>query len=254
MTIRTYWDQISDNYEDEIFSVIEHDRQGLVLSRIKKYSCPDGKASDLGCGIGNFLPALSSMFRDVTAIDVSPKCIARAQSRFKELVNVSYRTVDLAKGRVSLPKVDLSLCVNSIITPSLTQRNRMLDLACRHIRPGGHLIIVVPSLESVFLTDCRRIEWNLKRGMSPGNAVRAGFCTHMQRDYPGLRQGIIKIDDVDTKHFLEEELILLLENRGMGVLEIEKIRYSWKTEFERPPRWMKEPFPWDWLCVAGKKE
>lgn len=252
MTIRAYWDRIAGNYEDEIFSVIKRDRQGLVQSRIERYSCPPGTASDLGCGIGNFLPSLSSMFKQIIALDISPKCIARARARFKKLTNITYRTVDLSKQRVRLPKVDFALSVNSILTPSLIRRNRMLDAACRHIRPGGHLVLVVPSLESALLADYRLIEWNLKNGMSPGNAVRSGFIRYQGTDNPRLRQGIIKIDDVDTKHYLEEELIILLKGRKMEVLEIEKIQYSWETEFDQPPRWMKEPFPWDWLCVAKK--
>ena len=151
-----------------------------------------------------------------------------------------------------LPKVDFALSVNSLLTPSLTQRNSMFDLVCRHINPGGHLVLVVPSLESALLTDYRLIEWNLKSGMSPGNAVRSGFRTSKGSDIPRLRQGIVNIHGVDTKHYLEEELIILLKSRGMEVLEIEKIQYPWETEFDHPPRWMKEPFPWDWLCVAGK--
>lgn len=252
MKTQTYWDRIAENYEDEIFSVKKHDRQGLVVSQIDKYSCPDGKASDLGCGIGNFLPALSSRFKNVIALDISLKCIARAKSRFKELPNITYRNIDLSRPHVRLPGVDFALSVNSILTPSLTKRNRMLDLVCRHIRGGGHLVLVVPSLESALLASYRLIEWNLKDGMAPGNAVRAGFSRHDGTDNRRLRQGIVKIDSVATKHYLEEEILILLQNRGMKVLEMEKVQYSWETEFDQPPRWMKEPYPWDWLCVASK--
>ena len=121
MTVRTYWDRIAGNHEDEIFSVIKRDRQGLVRNRIKKYSCPAGTASDLGCGIGNFLPSLSSLFKQIIAFDISPKCIARAKETFKELPSISYRTIDLSKKRVRLPKVDFALSVNSILTSSLTR-------------------------------------------------------------------------------------------------------------------------------------
>ena len=252
MTIRKYWDRIAENYEEEIFSVLKRDRQGLVIDRIEKYSCPDGKASDIGCGIGNFLPALSKLFNHVIAVDIAPKCIKRAKSRSKEFMNISYRTVDLSRPRVRLTGVDFALCVNSILTTSLTKRNRMFDIVCRHIHPGGHLVLVVPSLESALFTDYRLIEWNIKSGMSPGNAVRSGFRHKDGTDNPRLRQGVVRIDNVDTKHYLEEELICLLESRGMNILEIEKIQYPWTTEFDSPPRWMKEPFPWDWLCVAGK--
>ena len=253
MSIRTHWDRIAENYEEEIFSVIKHDRQGMVLNKIKKYSCPEGKASDLGCGIGHFLPALSPFFGQVFAIDISPKCIARAKTRFKELQNISYRTVNLAEQGERLPKVDFALSVNSILTSSLTKRNNMLDIICRHIKAGGQLVLVVPSLESALFTDYRLIEWNLRSGMAPGNAVRSGFRQHDGTDNPRLRQGIVKIDSVNTKHYLKEELVCILESRRMKVLEIKKIQYPWTTEFDNPPRWMEKPFPWDWMCVASKK-
>jgi hypothetical protein len=56
-----------------------------------------------------------------------------------------------------------------------------------------------------------------------------------------------------TKHYLREELILLLEQEGFNIKSIQKVEYDWKTEFVKPPRWLKEPYPWDWMCVAKKK-
>ena len=34
--------------------------------------------------------------------------------------------------------------------------------------------------------------------------------------------------------------------------EIEKIEYAWDADFEDAPRWMQDPYPWDWLIVARK--
>lgn len=60
------------------------------------------------------------------------------------------------------------------------------------------------------------------------------------------------IDGVPTKHFLKEELNVLLAQKQMTVLEVKKLEYPWDTEFEHPPKWMKAPFPWDWLILARK--
>lgn len=128
----------------------------------------------------------------------------------------------------------------------------MLDVVCRHLRLNGHLVLVVPSLESALLANVRLIEWNLRNGLSTGAAARAGFKAHKHGDNRGLHQGIVRLDDVETKHYIEEELVVLLKSRGMQVLDIQKIEYPWTTEFVNPPRWMKDPYPWDWLCVAQK--
>lgn len=249
---RTYWNRMADRYEAEIFSVLAHDRTGLISGKVRQYGKKNQAASDIGCGTGNFLPLLSRQFRNILAVDLSSKCIAKAQAKYAHLTNVSYRTLDLGAAGVRLPKADFALCVNSAIAPSIAHRNRLLDVTCRHLRPGGHLVLVLPSLESSFLTDFRLVEWNLRDGLRPDIAVGAGFRAHRPTGRPRTHEGVVRIDNVETKHFLKEELLILLKNRGLRTLEIEKIEYSWKTEFTSPPRWMQAPFPWDWLFVARK--
>ena len=249
---RAYWDKAAEDYEAEIFDVFSQDRGGLVLGQIAKYGSRTHKASDLGCGTGRFLGSLSSAFQEVLAVDISPKCIARAQAANSHLTNVSYLTMDLAAGRERLPKVDFALSVNALLTPSLLQRGRIFDAIARHLRVGSHLVLVVPALESALLTDFRLIEWNLRSGMKPSAAVGGGFRAHGRTDSSRLHEGVVPIEDVPTKHYLKEELTAILEARRMKVVEIHKIEYSWKTEFESPPRWMKSPYPWDWLFVAQR--
>jgi SAM-dependent methyltransferase len=249
---RAYWDKIADDYEAEIFDVQKQDRAGLVLGYIRKYGSRVHRATDLGCGIGRFLAPLSRGFQEVLALDIAPKCIARAQVECSHLSNVTYLRMDLAAPRARLPKADFALSVNSLLTPSLPRRNRIFDAVANHLRSGSHLVLVVPALESALLTDFRHIQWNLRNGVKPSAAVRAGFRAHRQNDAPRLREGIILTDDVPTKHYLKEELIAILEQRRMTIVDIHKIEYSWKTEFVSPPRWMKTPYPWDWLVVAQK--
>jgi SAM-dependent methyltransferase len=249
---RAYWNRVADHYEAEIFDVFKHDRSGLVRSQIEKYGSQDRRASDLGCGIGRFLPPLSGNFGEVLAVDISSKCIARAKAEYSHLPNVTYLTMDLATPRTHLPKTDFALSVNALIMPSLAQRNRILDAVTKHLKIGSHFILVVPALESALFAYSRLIEWNLRSGMKPGAAVRAGFRAHKQSENLRLHEGIVPTGDVPTKHFLKEELIAILERRQMTIVDCLKIEYSWKTEFISPPRWMKAPYPWDWLCVAQK--
>lgn len=249
---RVYWNRMARSYEAEIFSVQANDRAGLVADGIRRYGKKHQAASDIGCGIGHFLPLLSGRFRRVLAVDLSARCIARAQARFPKLENITYRTADLAQPGVRLPPADFALCVNAAIAPDLSARNRLLDTACRHLRPGGHLVLVVPALESVLLTDFRLVEWNLRDGIRAGNAVRSAFRNFRPVARPRLHEGVVAVDGIDTKHFLREELLVLLEDRDMQPLEIRKIEYPWTSEFTRPPRWMRAPYPWDWLVVARK--
>ncbi len=33
---------------------------------------------------------------------------------------------------------------------------------------------------------------------------------------------------------------------------LDKIEYRWKTEIKQPPKWLGEPYPWDWMLVATR--
>ena len=129
----------------------------------------------------------------------------------------------------------------------------MLDSIARHLKPGGHLLLVVPSLESAHYTNFRLIQWNLREGFGDGEAVRAGFKSGTRVSSRQVRQGIVDAGGTLTKHFLREELQVLLGERGLAVRDFLKVEYAWRTEFSNPPRWLREPYPWDWLVHARKE-
>ncbi len=249
---RTYWNRMAGRYESEIFSVLEHDRSALIARQIRRYAGPARNATDVGCGIGHFLPLLSARFRRILAVDFSSRCIARARRRHAALPNIDFRTQDLAAPGARLPRADFALCVNAAISPSAAVRGRLFDVVARHLRPGAHLVLVVPALESVLLTDFRLIQWNRRDGQSPRRAAGSGFRAHRRAPRPRLHEGVVRIDGVETKHYLKEELQALLGNRGLRTRSVRKIQYPWSSEFTDPPRWMQSPYPWDWLVVAQK--
>jgi hypothetical protein len=112
-------------------------------------------------------------------------------------------------------------------------------------------LLVVPSLESVLYANARQLEWNLKDGMNIQKAMDAGLKSAHKKT-GSIGDGLINIEGVTHKHYLREELGLFLAGQGFKVMEIRKVEYRWNTEFENPPRWMKAPFPWDWMAVVEK--
>ena len=153
-----------------------------------------------------------------------------------------------------IPKVDFIFCVNSIIMPSMSKRSRYFTSISNHLNDGGHLLLVVPSFESATYSSIRLIEWNQRRGLSYGAAVMAVWNGNNKQKPSHLQQGIVNIDHVPTKHYLKEELCALFQGLNFDLHEIRKIEYGWKTEFCNPPKWMKEPYPWDWLVTAQKRQ
>jgi len=249
---REYWNKLADCYEDEVFNVLRNDRNGIVLDLIRKYGSSAKNATDYGCGVGRWLPCLCETFSSVLALDISRKCIDVAKTQCPQLQNVEYRTIDLTTRRPNLPKTHFALSVNTLIMPSLAARLRLFDVMVRHTLDDGHLLLVVPALESAMFADFRLIEWNLRSGLRPAAALRAGFCRHNERDKQRLHQGIVLADNVPTKHYLREELIAIFQHNNLRIKAIHKVEYSWKTEFDSPPGWMQQPYPWDWLVIAQK--
>jgi hypothetical protein len=130
----------------------------------------------------------------------------------------------------------------------------ILKKISKSLRPGGYFVLVVPSLESMLFAQFRLIQWNLKTGMTHDQAVSASIEETESALDLRLEEGLVDIDGFATKHYLKEELIVLLEDLRFDVASIEKVEYDWSTEFAAPPRWMKEPYPWDWLVLSKKRK
>ena len=241
------WDQVAVSFEEEIFNVPANDRKGLILAQVERLASNKAVATDLGCGVGRTLPMLADRYKHVYAVDVSSQCLAEASKVCNDRTNISYVHADLSRDRNGYPATDVVLRINTLLNASLEVREPLIDRTCRSVKRGGHLLLVVPSLNSALLTAFRRLQWNLRDGMPPNEARRDGALKG--RD---LGLGVVEIDGVPTKHYLKEELEAMLDQRGFRVSAVEKIEYPWTTEFTAPPRWMKAPYPWDWFVVARR--
>jgi 2-polyprenyl-3-methyl-5-hydroxy-6-metoxy-1,4-benzoquinol methylase len=245
---RNYWEKIAPDYNEEIFDVLHNDKKALIRSVIKKIASPSKTVIDAGCAIGKWLPVLSPSFKKVHAADISAKNLAIAKKNYPDYKNVEYLRVDLSSEKIKLPKCDVAVCINAILSDSLKKRTAFFHNLSSSVKKGGHLILVTPSLESWLLTRIIQHQWKIDKTLFADNLSGKEAI----RRYQNIQQGNTEIDDVATKHYLREELSLLLSREKFEVINCKKIEYNWKTEFIHPPGWLKEPYPWDWLIVARK--
>lgn len=246
---RAYWEHMAERYNEEIFDVRRQDKKALIANAIKKYARPSSRIIDIGCAIGKWFPVLSPLCKEVIALDISAANLAIAKKTYARFTNISYWQRDMSKKAIKLPVGDLGICINAILTPDPKDRKTFFTNLSRCIVRKGKLIVTVPSMESYLLS--RRIQNEFK-------IDRPAFPT-LSNPQKGLRlwnnllQGVCDIDDVAHKHFLAEELDLLFDRAGFTPLRLEKIEYGWKTEFNQPPRWLRAPYPWDWMMIAERK-
>ncbi len=251
---KSYWNRIGKNYSREIFHALHSDRKGCLRRLLNGLANRNIEAIDFGCGTGQFLPLLAEKCRHVRALDFSAGLLEQAAARHRRFGNMEFYNVDLSRSGLKFDPAALGLCVNVLIMENFSLRRNILQTIRRCLLPGGKLLLVLPSLESVFLTQQRLIDWNLRDGFTHRRAAAARIPGFSKRALDGVHEGIFPVDQVPTKHYLKEELELFLGSGGFDVESIEKVEYGWETEFARPPRWMKSPYPWDWAVVARKTQ
>ena len=244
---RKYWEKIAPDYNEEIFDVLKNDRKGLIVSAIKTVASGSKTAIDIGCAIGKWLPVLSPIFKKVHAVDISAENLDIAKKLYPKLSNVKYDRIDMSSPTAKMPLCDVGICINAILTDSLKKRNVFFTNLKKCIKKNGHLILVIPSLESSMLTSIIRQRWNPDKDAN--GAIKKSKSSFQLKN---ILQGNAEIDNVPTKHYLKEELQLLLANEGFKTGVFQKIEYDWNTEFLKPPSWLTEPKPWDWMVVAKK--
>jgi hypothetical protein len=156
--------------------------------------------------------------------------------------------MDMSADKLTVRPSDAAICINAILTDSLKKRINFFQSLCLSLKKGGHLVLVVPSLESKLYSNIIAHRWDVdgdRKDKIPSSKKAFELAKN-------IKQGVTDIDNVPTKHYLKEELELLLTLEGFKVQSIEKINYTWQTEFYHPPKWLKGPYPWDWMCLAKK--
>jgi SAM-dependent methyltransferase len=245
---RNYWERIAPNYNEEIFDVLKNDTSGKIIGAIEEVASKEKTVTDIGCAIGKWIPLLATAFKYVVATDISAVNLDIAKEKCKDYTNVEYQRMDMSAYTLTVTPCDVAVCINAILTDNLKKRINFFQSLNICLNQGGTLVLVVPSLESKLYTNIIAHRWNVDDDHKEKiESVEKAYALAKN-----IKQGVTDIDNVPTKHYLKEELELLLKLDGFTVDRVEKINYTWQTEFNNPPKWLEDPYPWDWMCVARK--
>lgn len=249
MNEERHWNRIAHSYEEEIFDVFKSDKKKKLPTYFAKHADADHTAIDLGCGIGKAFPYLSPAFRKVYAVDISDKCLDIAANRQYE--NVEFQKADLTDQDLILPQADFAFCCNVLLLPDLEKNIAMIKNAHKSLKNNSSAVFVVPSLDSILFYAWRLIEWYKMEGTKPADIPDSEF-SYFSGSKRDLFQGLIRIDGVVTKHYSHPELKVIFRDAGFTISDIDRIEYDWTTEFAEPPKWLQDPYPWDWLVEVTK--
>ncbi len=250
MNDRIVWDKNADTYEEDVFNVYRNDKKGIIRKYVKNHADKEKSVVDFGCGIGNALPLLTPLFGHVTAVDISRKCIDRAKVSAPE--NVAFKRMDLALGKVDLSPTDFLICSNVAISGNNKRNYRILSNALSVLSKNGTAIFVLPSFESMSLSSWTLIDWYNKEDLKISDIPRDELVHFDAKHRKEMEEGIVYIQNTPTKHYRFPELFNLFHNSVYQIEAIEKVEYDWTTELTAPPKWMREPYPWDWMVEVKR--
>jgi SAM-dependent methyltransferase len=250
MNEEKHWDTIGDSYNNQIFDVFKSDRNKILQHYFKKHANKKHTAIDFGCGTGKSFEYIAPIFKKVIATDISNELLTQAaQLGYK---NVMFKRLDLTLKKLPLPEVDFVFCCNVAMLPEIEKTHAMIANIKRSLKKNGVALIVLPSLDSVLYSAWRLIEVYQKEGVTIDDIPDSEFA-YFKASKRKIIEGIIHIDHVPTKHFMQPELEVVFRNAGLTITAIEKVEYNWDTELAEPPAWLGEPYPWDWLVECKRK-
>jgi SAM-dependent methyltransferase len=248
MNEEKHWDAIGESYDDQIFDVFRSNKEGKLQKYLKKHANKKHRATDFGCGTGKAFQYLAPSFQDVVAVDISERLIDIAKA--SNHANITYKQMDLTEKDLDLPPTDFAFCCNVAILPEQEGNQSILKNIERTLKSRGAALVVVPSLESALYSSWRLVEWYRKEGVDSHEIPNGELSFFNEKQ--DIAQGVVFIDGVATKHYLESEIEVLFDRMNLTINTLDRLEYDWNTEFDSPPKWMGEPYPWDWLIECEK--
>ena len=242
-----YWNRLAPRFESEVFHVLANDRRRIIASEVARVADPTATAIDLGCGTGRAIPMLARQFARVVGVDLSPALIVRARRATRRLPNVELLAADLVTPPVGIPCGRLVLSINAILAPDDTIMRTLVQRIAEYTAPGGHALVVVPALESMLLAALVACEWARRSDSRCAAIARRSSLTNIGAGATAMRVG-----GTMTRHFSRAALTGELTRAGLRVRRLERVEYSWRTEFRDPPAWLRGVRPFDWLAIADR--
>ena len=146
-SIRTSYDQLSDEYARQLFNELRNkplDRQ--LLDRFVEETAGRGKVYDMGCGPGQVACYLRNCGADVFGLDLSPRMVEQAQQLNPDIRFEEGNMMALGLEDGSLAGIAAFYAIVNIPEESLPQIFREIE---RVLQPGGLLLLAFHTGEEI---------------------------------------------------------------------------------------------------------
>jgi trans-aconitate methyltransferase len=229
---RRNWNRLAATFEVAVCDVTRS--SGAQLAELVRRSNPSKAKSliDAGCGIGSFTKRFGRRFGQVLAFDFAEKMVTRAKKLCVELPNVSWSTMGLEDAAAKLgPVGDLVVCLNVITSIDDALRRRQWTSLSGLAQSGGHVLVVVPSLESAL---------RVAKFADEDNQIHDS----------DFASGSVFRGQYPQKHYGRAELRQTIHRAGLRVISLKRIHYPWSDDGVDDPGRLA---PWSWVALARKR-
>src|SRR5947209_7838759 len=221
------WSAAAQRYEQEFVDPFLPGVKNPLLEEVLALSAPDRVAADLGCGVGPLLPFLARNFGRVLAIDFAEGMLARARESCKGLTNIQFFRRSLTDLADLDGQVDVATAVNSLVMPDPGDVERTLEVIHAALKPGGHLVGIVPAMDAVHYFTMLLVDRARRTGM-PVAKARQNAAQHAEHHLYDFAFGGFRYKGLDQHFWQPFEVRHRLRRAGFRVVRLAKVYLKWE--------------------------
>lgn len=234
--IRAFYDYFGSVFLDGSQLIDSH---GDFLAAVARYFPREaGKTCiDLGCGSGHYTAALARLGHAVYAADISQARIDAAAAKACAPGTITPLLADIED--VPLPDASIDFAMCNFVLEHVADPFAVIDEILRLLRPGGHMVLAVPSLnvrDTIAFwfygeTPSLNFEHLRSYGLVPGTHPWCAVTT-------------------DTLSYLHQHGADVLQLEGVGILD--GLWGNWVQEFGASAARLGPAFPttWPWSALG----
>jgi SAM-dependent methyltransferase len=243
-----FWSKAARAYEKEFIDPYRADVRNPLPEALRRLAGPRKAVGDLGCGIGPLLPLLAEQFGVVYAVDFAEGMLERARAGAAGLKNVTFLQRSLTDLAPLTGRLDVAVAVNSLVMPEITELEAVLRQVHASLRPGGHLLAILPAMDAVHYYTMLLFDRALARGLPPA-AARQNAAHHGEHALYDFAFGQFRYQGLEQHFWQPFEVRHRLRRAGFRHLRVARVLLSWE-QFSCGETLKEYTPPWDWFVQA----
>jgi len=144
-----FWERNAAVYDKGVDYILGNNLRLIVLDKLAREQHL-GRTVEFGCGTGFFTPLLAQLSESVAATDISEKMLDLTRERIKGLPAVAVLIQDCEK--TSFPPASFDTAFLGLTFQLVNGPVAVAEMQ-RILKPGGKLILAMPTMEDLRLSD-----------------------------------------------------------------------------------------------------